>query len=214
MRQVLEPFVSQLRLVLGLIRRNIRSRHRIVLVSSPTVFLIPMYRIAGLAAPSKRHGSRAKGSSGNVRGPVGNGPATGPRSFSESRPGSRQVPVDLGEELGEVELVGAGGAGGLEVGAGPVAGLGRERGVLAAGLGAVAVVLVVGEEPGQVAQLGPGAGGERASAVAVGAERRAVGQRGVAELVDLGRLQRLVAAGGVGVLAELVGRSSSRRTTR
>ena len=56
-----------------------------------------------------------------------------------------------GQQPGEVEPVGAGGAGGLEVGAGPVAGLGQ-RGVLAAGLGAVAVVLVVGQEPGQVAE--------------------------------------------------------------
>ena len=90
---------------------------------------------------------------------------------------SRQVLFDLREQSGEVEPVGAGGAGGLEVGAGPVAGLGGERGVLAAGLGAVAVVLVVGQEPGQVAELGLGAGGDRAAAVAVGAERRAVGER-------------------------------------
>ena len=124
------------------------------------------------------------------------------------------MPVDLGQEPGEVEPVGAGGAGGLEVGAGPVAGLGGERGVLAAGLGADAVVLVVGEEPGQVAQLGLGAGGDRAAAVAVGAEGRAEGQGGVAELVDLGRLQRLEAAGGVGVLADLVGGLASRRTSR
>ncbi len=122
--------------------------------------------------------------------------------------------LDLGQEPGEVEPVGAGGAGGLEVGAGPVAGLGGERGVLAAGLGAVAVVLVVGQEPGQVAQLGLGAGGDRAAAVAVGAERRAVGERRVAELVDLGRLQRLEPPGGVGVLADLVGVLASRRSGR
>ena len=46
----------------------------------------------------------------------------------------------------------------------------------------IAVVLVVGEEPGQVAQLGLGAGGHRAAAVAVGAEGRVRGQGGVAEL--------------------------------
>ena len=74
--------------------------------------------------------------------------------FNDRPAASGQVAVHLGEEPGEVELVGAGGAGGLEVGAGPVAGLGGERGVLAAGLGADAVVLVVGEEPGQVAELG------------------------------------------------------------
>ena len=91
---------------------------------------------------------------------------------------------------------------------------GDERGVLAAGLGAVAVVLVVGQEPGQVAELGLGAGGDGAAAVAVGAERRAVGERGVAELLDLGGLQRLEAAGGVGVLADLVGVLASRRSSR
>ena len=127
-----------------------------------------------------------------------------PRSGHSRRSG--QVPVDLGQEPGEVEPVGAGGAGGVEVGARPVARLGGELGVLAAGLGADAVVLVVGEEPGQVAELGLGAGGGGAAAVAVGAEGRAEGEGGVAELVDLGRLERLVAAGGVGVLAELVGR--------
>ena len=74
-----------------------------------------------------------------------------------------------------------------------------------AGLGAVAVVLVVGEEPGQVAELGLGAGGHGAAAVAVGAEGRAGGEAGVAELADLGLLQRLEPPGGVGVLADLVG---------
>ena len=91
-----------------------------------------------------------------------------------------------GRSRGEVEPVGAGGAGGFEVGAGPVAGLGGQLGVEPAGLGAVAVVLVIGQEPRQVAQLGPGAGGDRASAVAIGAERRAVGERRVAKLVDVG----------------------------
>ena len=60
---------------------------------------------------------------------------------------------------------------------------------------AVAVLLVVGQEPRQVAQLGIGAGGDRAAAVAVGAEGRAEGEEGVAQLVDLGRLQRLERAG-------------------
>ena len=100
--------------------------------------------------------------------------------------GSGQVTVDLGEELGEVELVGAGGAGGFEVGAGPVAGFRIEGGVLAPGFGADAVVLVVGQEPGQVAKLGPGTGGEGAAAVAVGTEGRAEGEGRVLELLDLG----------------------------
>ena len=52
-------------------------------------------------------------------------------------PGSGQVPVHRGQQLGEVQPVGAGGAGGLEVGARPVAGLGRKLGVAATGLGAI-----------------------------------------------------------------------------
>src|SRR5438552_3525196 len=132
------------------------------------------------------------------------------RSTQGSRPGlwtdapsglknSGQVPVHLRQEPGEVDPAGAGGAGGVEVGAGPVAGLGGERGVLAAGLGAVAEVLVIGQETEEVAELGPRAGGERAAAVAVGAERRALGEHSVAELEDLRRLQRLETAGRVGV---------------
>ena len=49
-------------------------------------------------------------------------PATGPRFSATLNRRSRKVPIDLGKQLGEVEFVRAGGAGGLEVGAGPVAG--------------------------------------------------------------------------------------------
>ena len=49
----------------------------------------------------------------------------------------------------------------------PVAGRSDSSAYCLAGLGAVAVVLVVGEEPGQVAELGFGPGGPGASAVAV-----------------------------------------------
>ncbi len=87
---------------------------------------------------------------------------------------SRQMPLDLGEQLGEVETVGACGAGGVEVRAGPVAGLGRKPGVLASGLDAVAVIFMVGQEPREVAQLGGRPGGDRAAAVAIGAEHRAM----------------------------------------
>src|SRR6516165_1737352 len=88
---------------------------------------------------------------------------------------SGQVPVDLGQEAGEVQAVRAGRAGGVEVGAGPVASRGRQGGVMASGVDAIAVVRVVRQEPGQVAQLGAGPGGPRAAAVAVGAEGLAVG---------------------------------------
>ena len=56
------------------------------------------------------------------------------------------------------------------------------------GLAARAVMLVVGEEPRQVAQPGLGAGGVAAPAVAIGAHHRAGGQNRVAQLMDLGLL--------------------------
>ena len=66
-------------------------------------------------------------------------------------------------------------------------------------------MLVVGQEAGQVAELGRGAGGGRAAAVAIGAEHRAVGERRVAEQAEVGRLHRLEPAGGVAVDAEVLG---------
>src|SRR4029450_525200 len=86
---------------------------------------------------------------------------------------SGQVAIHLGQELGEVEPVGTGGLGGGEGGVRPVGGRVRELCVLAAGVGAEAVVLVVGQEPRQVAELGLGAGGHRAAAASAGAEARA-----------------------------------------
>ena len=84
----------------------------------------------------------------------------------ESR-GSASAPAPArGRRLREVEMVGAGPAGGLEVGALPVARGGVEPGVKPTGLGAVAVMVVVGHEPGQVAELGRGARGAAAAAVA------------------------------------------------
>ena len=50
-------------------------------------------------------------------------------------------------------------------------------------------MLVIREEPGQVAQLGLGAGSDRAAAVAIGTQCRAERQSRVAKLVDLGRGQ-------------------------
>ena len=74
-----------------------------------------------------------------------------------------------------------------------------------AGAGAVAVVFVVGQEAGEVVQGGFGAGCAGASAVAVGAEGGVMGEDGVTKLVDVGGLEGfLVAAGGVGVFADLV----------
>src|SRR5262249_25689987 len=118
---------------------------------------------------------------------------------------SGQAPVDLGQEAGEVQAVRAGRAGGVEGGAGPVAGRGRPGGVMASGPGRRAVVRVVRQEPGQVAQLGAGPGGQRAAAVAVGAKGLAVGDRRVAELAEGDLVDRLEPSGGVDVLAELVG---------
>ena len=82
---------------------------------------------------------------------------------------------------------------------------GDRCGVFAASQGAVAVLLVVGQEPGQVAQLGGRAGGDRATAVAVGTHGRPVGEEEVAKLVDVRLFERFVSAGGVGVFAHVVG---------
>src|SRR3954453_13308958 len=101
---------------------------------------------------------------------------------------SSQVLLHLRQQRREIQAVGAGLARRVQVGAGPVAGGGGEGSELLAGLGAVAEVLEVGEEAGQVAELGRRAGGERAAAVAIGAEGRALGEEGVAELLDLAEL--------------------------
>ncbi len=86
----------------------------------------------------------------------------------------------MGKQTGKVELAGAGLAGGFEVGAGPVAGGVGHFGVQPAGFAAVAVMFVIGEEAGEVAELGGGAGGMAAAAVAAGAEGRAGGDEDVA----------------------------------
>src|SRR3954453_7915289 len=57
----------------------------------------------------------------------------------------------------------------VKVDLGPIAVLGRRGGVLAAGLGPVAVVLVIGQEPGRVAGLDPDPSCHQKSAVVVGA---------------------------------------------
>ena len=117
------------------------------------------------------------------------------RTGPERTDSSGKMPVALGQKLGEIQLVGASGPGGFEVGARPVAGLRRHRGILAAGFAAVTVVLVVGEEPGQVPQLGLSTGGDRAPAVAIGTQHWPERQRGIAKLVNLLRGQRLIPPG-------------------
>lgn len=94
--------------------------------------------------------------------------------------GSTEKAVNFGQKLGEVELVGAGITGGVEIGIAPVALRGRELGIAFAGLATQAVVLVIGQEPGQIAKAGARAGGEAAPAVAIGAHHRPGGQHGVA----------------------------------
>ena len=113
--------------------------------------------------------------------------------------------VNFGQKLGEVEFVGAGLAGGVEVGFAPVALGGCELSIAFTGLATQAMVLVVSQEPGQVAEAGARAGGEAAPAVAIGAHHRSGGQHGVAKLIDLGLLERLEPPGRVGVLVDLVG---------
>src|SRR5262249_17953500 len=149
--------------------------------------------------------SRGLGLWGTARGPGVDTPGftMPPLRGSGQVPGrfSSQVAVDLGQQSGEVELARARLAGGVEIGAWPVAlGFGQ-LGVAGAGLAAVAVVLVVGEEAGQVAEAGAGAGGGGAAAVAVGAERAAVGEAGVPQGAEVGLLHRAgEGAGGLGVL--------------
>ena len=81
--------------------------------------------------------------------------------------GSPEQPVDLGKDAGKVELVVAGFAGRGEIGTGPVAVSIGEFGVMLASPAADAVVFVVGIHASEIAEPGPGAGGGRATAVAV-----------------------------------------------
>src|SRR4051794_16667037 len=74
--------------------------------------------------------------------------------------------IGLRQEPGEVEPGRASGAGGVEVGAAPVSLLVREPGIGVTGMAAGAMVLVVGQEPGQIAQPCAGPRGSLAPAVA------------------------------------------------
>ena len=99
--------------------------------------------------------------------------------------------IGLRQQLGKIELVGTGFSSGFEVGTGPISrGLG-ELGVKPTCLATIAVMLVISEKPSQIAQVGLGAGGEAALAIAVGAERRCSRDARVAQLLDLGLGQRL-----------------------
>jgi hypothetical protein len=118
---------------------------------------------------------------------------------------SAQQAIDLGQKLGEVELARAGFAGGFKIGVTPIPFFVGELSVVFAGLVSRAVMLVVGQEPGQVSEARLGAGGPASTAVAVGAHHRAGGQHGVTKLVDVGFLERLESPGRVGVLVDLVG---------
>src|SRR4051812_48901258 len=100
-------------------------------------------------------------------GPVGtarnrSGPAVACANVTVPQAGLAEDLLDPGEEPGEIELVWTGLPGGFEVGPAPVARRVAELGVEPPGLGAVAVMVVVGEEPGQVAQFGGRAGGPAA----------------------------------------------------
>ena len=64
---------------------------------------------------------------------------------------------------------------------------------------------MIGQEPGQVAQLGPGACRLGTSAVAIGAERGADAQHRIAKLMQVGRLDRLEPPGRIGIDPEVVG---------
>ncbi|MGZ3355632.1 MAG: hypothetical protein ACXVBO_12355 [Isosphaeraceae bacterium] len=105
----------------------------------------------------------------------------------------------------EIEVVGTGLPRGLKIGTRPVAGFVGERLVAPAGFGPMAVVFMIGQEPGQVAKLGPGARRLGTPAVAVGTERRAMSQRRTTKLAQVGRLDRLEPSGCVGVDPDVIG---------
>jgi hypothetical protein len=104
------------------------------------------------------------------------------RPKASGQPGT---PFGPGLGLGEVELVGTGLARGVEVGAVPFARRVATAGVESLGLGALALMVVVREEPSQVAQLGGRAGGPAQPPVARGAHCRAGGDASVAQPVNL-----------------------------
>src|SRR5262245_51621286 len=80
--------------------------------------------------------------------------------------GSTEQAIDVRQELGEVELGRASGTGGFEVGSLPVSLFVGELGVGVAGPAAGTMMLVVGQEAGQIAQARVGPRGACATAVA------------------------------------------------
>src|SRR3954471_9814537 len=112
----------------------------------------------------------------------------GGRSSEARRATLPEQAIDLRQELGEVKLGRASGTGGVEVGAVPVALSLRELGIGVTGMAAGSMMLVVGQEPGQIAQPGLGPRGASAPAVAGRAhDRTGIQERGM-QLVDLGLL--------------------------
>src|SRR5262249_62361506 len=80
--------------------------------------------------------------------------------------GSTEQAIDLRQELGEVELGRASGTGGVQVGSVPVSLFLRELRISFAGPAAGAMMLVVGQEAGQIAEARVGPRGASAPAVA------------------------------------------------
>src|SRR5208337_4804017 len=117
---------------------------------------------------------------------------------------SGKAPIHLGQEPGEVEPARTCKTGGFEVSAGPVACCGGESGILAACKGAVAVVLVIGQESGEVPEFRLGSRRDRTASFAIGAHHRTGGDQDITKLMDVGSLDGLVAAGGIDVIANLV----------
>src|SRR5271166_2883230 len=126
---------------------------------------------------------------------------------------SGKVPIHFGQEPGEVEPVRACKTGGFEVSAGPVARFGGESGILAARLGAVAVVLVIGQESSEVPEFRLGSRRDRTATFAIGAHHRPGGDQDITKLMDVGSLDGLVATGGIDVVANLVSVPHRRANT-
>ena len=90
----------------------------------------------------------------------------------------------------------------------------RELGIGFAGPAAGAMMLVVGQEAGQIGQAQRRSRGACAPAVAGGAHDRTGIQEGETQVVDFVLIHRFEAPGGVGVLGDLIGQESMARRER
>jgi hypothetical protein len=118
---------------------------------------------------------------------------------------STEPAIDFGQKMGKVEHRRARLPCGLQVRAVPVALLLGELGIGGTGPAAGTMMLMVGQQPGQIAQPSVGSRGAFAPTVAGGAHHRAGLQESSVQLLDFGRFHRFKVQGGLGVLVNLIG---------